>query len=308
MTEAAVAGVDVGGTHVRALGLDADGEVVARATDATPADDLEAALALIADAVREVARAGPVGVGIPGLVDAHGVLRSGSNVTWRDAPVARALADLLGRPVHVENDCTSGAYAEWRRGAARGHDDVLYVGVGTGIGGGLIVNGGLARGAHGWAGEIGHIIVQPDGEICGCGNRGCWETVASGSAITREGRIALTRHAHSALAAMTDDPATVTGEMVSAAAREGDPAARGILAEVGARLGQGIAGLVNVLDPSIVVVGGGASEAGELLLEPARRAYEDAVQVAGAAPIEAAALGIDAAAVGAALLALDAAA
>ena len=202
-------------------------------------------------------------------------------MTWHDAPVARALADLLGRPVHVENDCTSGAFAEWRVGAATGHDDVLYVGVGTGIGGGLIVNGGLARGAHGWAGEIGHIIVQPDGEICGCGNRGCWETVASGSAITREGRIALTRHAHSALAAMTDDPAAVTGEMVSEAARAGDAAARGILAEVGARLGQGIAGLVNVLDPSIVVVGGGASEAGELLLEPARRAYGDAVQADG---------------------------
>ena len=308
MTTAVVAGVDVGGTNVRALGLDADGSIVARAADVTPADDLEAALDRIAAVATEVAPGGPVGVGVPGLVDLDGVLRSGANVTWRDAPIARVLTERMGRPVHLENDCTAGAFAEWQVGAAQGVGDVLYVGVGTGIGGGLVVGGRLARGAHGAAGEIGHIVVEPGGEVCGCGNRGCWETVASGTAITREGRIALTRHAHSALAAMTRDPEEVTGEMVTEAARAGDPAARGILAEVGMRLGAGIAGLVNVLDPAVVVVGGGVTEAGDLLLAPARHSYERTAQRQPPAPITTAALGIDAAAIGAALLALEAAA
>jgi glucokinase len=178
--------------------------------------------------------------------------------------------------------------------------------VGTGIGGGLIIGGRIHRGAHRAAGEVGHTIVEPDGHRCGCGNRGCWETVASGTAITRDGRTAVTRHAHSLIAELAGgDPAAVTGEMVTRAAREGDPAARGILTEVGTRLGEGIAGLVNVLDPEVVVIGGGVAAAGDLLLEPARHAYERTVQLSPSPPLAPAALGADAAAVGAALLALE---
>jgi glucokinase len=171
------------------------------------------------------------------------------------------------------------------------------------------MNGQLCRGAAGFAGEIGHVIVEPDGPVCGCGNRGCWETVASGSAIDRQARAAVIRHTHSAIAERAaGDPSKVGGSLVTDVAREGDAAARGILAEVGLRLGQGIAGLVNVLDPEMVVVGGGVAEAGDLLLEPARDAYVRAVE-SGASrrrvPIVIGELGPDAAAIGAALMILD---
>lgn len=298
-------GVDVGGTHMRAIGIDDAGVIVARSRAETPVDDADAAVDAIVATVLATGHDGPVGVGAPGIV-MDGILVSGANVAWRDLDLRTRLAAALGRPVIVENDCTAGGMGEWRAGAARGVDDVVYVGVGTGIGGGLVLGGHLYRGATNAAGEVGHVIVEPDGHRCGCGNRGCWETVASGSAITRDGRAAVTRHAHSLLAKRSGgDPDAVTGEMVSTAAADGDPAALGILAEAGTRLGQGIAGLVNVLDPAIVVVGGGVAAAGEMLFAPTRRAYVDAVQLPDPPPIVAAALGPDAAAVGAALLALE---
>jgi glucokinase len=298
-------GVDVGGTHIRAVAIDRNGAILVRAEAPTPAEDGVAALGVIEALVRGLDGQGPVGVGVPGIVRG-GTLASGANVTWRDLPVSVELRRRLGVRVVAENDCTAGAFGEMRIGAARGMTDALYLGVGTGIGGGLIIGGRIHRGAHGAAGEVGHTIVEPDGHPCGCGNRGCWETVASGTAITRDGRTAVTRHAHSLIAELAGgDPAAVTGEMVTRAAREGDPAARGILTEAGTRLGEGIAGLVNVLDPEVVVVGGGAAAAGELLLGPARHAYERAVQLSPPPPLAPAALGTDAAVVGAALLALE---
>jgi len=303
-------GVDIGGTKIAVALVDAEGRILERVEAATPADDLDAAFGALADAVARVRRDGePVGVGAPGLVDAAGVMRSGANVTWRDAPIAARLSGLLGTDVVVDNDCTLGALAEWRAGSARGTTDALYVGVGTGIGGGAIIGGRLYRGAHGFAGEIGHVIVEPRGERCGCGVLGCWETVASGSAITREGRRAVARHTHSLLAELAGgDPEAVSGQMVTIAADAGDPTARGILAEVGTRLGEGIAGLVNILDPEVVVLGGGALGAGEHLLGPTRARF--AVTVEGAPertlpPLVAAAFGVESAVVGAALLALE---
>jgi glucokinase len=272
-------------------------------------------LAALVEAARSVLEPGAVavGVGAAGMVAlGTGHLLFAPNIAWRDVRLKELVHEATGLPVQVENDCTAAAYGEWRVGAAKGVRDVLYVGVGTGIGGGLVVDGRLYRGAHGYAGEIGHVAVEPDGLPCGCGNRGCWETVASGGAIARDGRRAVTRHAHSLLAELAGGvPDSVTGDMVSDAASQGDPAARGILAEVGARLGRGIAGLVNVLDPALVVVGGGASAAGELLLAPARHAYRAAVEGRGErpdVPLVAAALGPDGAAIGAALSAMDAAA
>ncbi len=162
----------------------------------------------------------------------------------------------------------------------------------------------------GFAGEIGHIVVEPEGERCGCGNVGCWETVASGSAIERAGRRAVTRHPHSMLAETADGREdAVTGGSVTVAADAGDPVARGILAEVGTRLGEGIAGLVNVLDPAVVVIGGGVVAAGEHLLGPARVRFARCVQDGGGRaklPLMPAALGADSALIGAALLALEA--
>lgn len=304
-------GVDVGGTKINAVRIGPDGAVLARDTRPTPSDDIAATLTAMREAAEAVRtpEVVAVGVGAAGLVDARtGTLRFAPNIAWRDAPLVEVMG-ALGLPVKVDNDCTAAAYGEWRLGAARGHDDVLYVGVGTGIGGGLILEGRPYRGANGFSAEIGHIVVEPGGPLCGCGNQGCWETVASGSTITREGRRAATRHAHSLLAEMAGgDPDRVDGAMVAEAARQGDPAARGILAEVGHRLGEGIAGLVNVVDPELVVVGGGAADAGDLLLAPARAGFRASVEGRGhrpEVPIVPAMLGADGAAIGAAIMALD---
>jgi glucokinase len=304
-------GVDIGGTKVNALRVTEEGEVLAQETRATPADDQSATLRALTDASRAVwsPEAVAIGIGAAGLVRRDGSLVFAPNIAWRDVDLAALAREAVGAPVLIDNDCTAAGFAEWRIGAARGVEDVLYVGVGTGIGGGLILDGRRYRGANGFAGEIGHVVVDPNGERCGCGNRGCWETIASGQAITRDGRRAVTRHAHSRLAELAGgDPDAVTGGMVTRAANEGDPAARGILAEAGMRLGEGIGGLVNVLDVSIVVVGGGAAAAGEHLLGPARHAFRATVEGRERhpdVPIVQAALGSDGAAIGAALLALD---
>jgi glucokinase len=304
-------GVDVGGTKISALRVGPSGEVSARKTIPTPADDMDATLAAIVEGAREVMSGDVVGIGIAaaGMVDpTSGVVRYAPNLAWREAQLTSYASQALGIPAVADNDNTAAAYAELQLGAARGHSEVLFVGVGTGIGGGIITGGKLLHGAHGFAAEIGHIIVEPDGYECGCGNRGCFETVASGTAILRAGRSAVRRHNYSGLAKMAGgDPGAVTGEMVTEAARQGDPAARGILVEVGHRLGEGIAGLVNVLDPEIVLVGGGASRAGDLLLEPARKALRMTVEAYDRrpeVPVVAAELGDDAGAIGAALLAL----
>lgn len=305
-------GVDVGGTKVNALRVSAAGQVLARCSEPTPSRDMRATLDALVETAREVLTpaVSAIGVGAAGLIDRRrGILISAPNLVWHDVDLGSIVTEAFGLPTSVDNDCTAAAYGEWRIGAARGHDHVLYVGVGTGIGGGLVVDGRLARGATGLAGEIGHIVVEPDGLACGCGNRGCWETVASGTAITRQGRTAVTRHPHSMIADLAaGDPDAVTGATVTEAATEGDPVARGILVEVGTRLGEGIAGLVNVLDPAIVVVGGAPAEAGDLLLAPARVAYVRTVEGRERRPevaIVGAALGRDGAAIGAALLALD---
>ena len=305
-------GIDVGGTKINALRVARDGEILDRKDARTPADDPEATLATmidLADAMRtdDVLA---VGVGAAGLVDVRdGVLRFAPNLAWRELPIAARMRRTLGLPVQVDNDANVAAYAEYRFGAGRGYRHLLLVTVGTGIGGGIVDNGRLFRGAHGFASEIGHIIVDPDGPRCGCGNRGCWEQVAAGRAIGRLGREVARRHPGSILAGTAGgDADRITGADVTEAARGGDVPARAVLAEVGRRLGEGIAGLVNVLDPQIVVVGGGAIRAGDLLLEPAREAYRRSVEGFDhrpAVPIVAAMLGNDAGAVGAASLALE---
>jgi glucokinase len=304
-------GIDVGGTRTAAIRIDANGTTLARETRPTPADDQESTIVEMIDAARRVMSddVGAAGISAAGLVDRTGVMRFAPNLAWRDADLAGRVGSSLGMPVIAENDNTAAAWGEFRLGSGRGYQHMLLVGVGTGIGGGIVADGRLFRGAHGFAAEIGHVIVEPGGPLCGCGNRGCWEQVASGTRITKDGRAAVQRHTHSLIADLVHgDEALVTGEIVTQAARRGDPTARGILMEVGHRLGEGIAGLVNILDPEVVVVGGGASEAGDLLLEPARAAVRRSVMAYDRrpdVPVREAVLGNDAGAIGAALLALD---
>ena len=305
-------GVDVGGTKILAVRIARDGEVQARAGAETPAEDQEATLVAMVEAARAIMAPEvlAVGVGAAGIVDvANGTLRYAPNLAWRDVAIVERMRAALGLPCQLDNDANAAAYAEFRLGAGRGYRHVLLVTVGTGLGGGIVTDGRLFRGAHGFAAEIGHVVVEPDGPVCGCGNRGCWERVASGSTIGRLGREEARRQPGSELARLAEgDPDAVTGRLVTRAAEAGDPAASEILAEVGRRLGVGIAGLVNILDPQIVVVGGGAIAAGELLLEPARAAFAETVEGVGhrpRVPIVAAQLGPDAGAVGSAALALE---
>jgi len=307
-------GVDAGGTKVEGLLVDVerDDPILDRRRVDTPAMDAEAAAGTIVALARDL-MAGrsdvvALGVGAAGMVSVEGVMRFAPNLAWRELPLRDRVEQGVGLPTIVDNDANVAAWGEFRFGAGRGATDMLLVTVGMGIGGGIVSGGTLYRGSHGFAAEIGHIIVEPGGPRCGCGNLGCWEQVASGRAVDRLGRRAVAEHPASPLARLVSThPEGLVGPAVTAAARAGDPVAIDVLAEVGRRLGEGIAGLVNVLDPDAVVVGGGVVEAGDLFLEPARRAFADAVEGAShrpEVPILPATLGIDAGAVGAADLGL----
>lgn len=312
MAGTVVIGADVGGTKVATLAVDvATGAIAGRRVTPTPASDAEATVGTIVDAIRSLLGDHPeataVGIGASGLADRDGVMHFSPNVAWRDLPLAARIEAAVERPTVLENDASAAAWGEFRFGAGRGSSEVLVVTVGTGIGGGIISGGELLRGTNGFAAEIGHVIVEPDGPRCGCGNLGCWEQMASGRAIDRLAREAAERDPGGAIARLANgDPSAATGSFVTEAARSGDAEAIAILAEVGRRLGEGIAGLINILDPDVVVVGGGAMQAGDLLLKPAREACAAATEGRGHrpdVPLLAASLGTDAGAVGAADLA-----
>ena len=313
MSGSLTVGVDVGGTKTAAILLSGDGEILERSTLPTGAHDDAASLAAVGDAVENVIgdAVTAIGVGAAGLIDVRsGTIVFSPNFSWRRVPIAARLTERFGLPVTVDNDATAGAWAEARVGAAAGSEDSLFVGVGTGIGGGIVTGGRLLRGAHGFAGEIGHVIVEPGGPACGCGNRGCWEQVASGQALEREGIRAIIEAPGSALAVLAGgDPTKVTGELVAAAARDGNPVAARIVRTIGWRLGEGIAGLVNVLDPAVVVVGGGVAAIGDPIFGPLREAYLGSVEGRRDRPdvsIVPAALGVEASAIGAAMIAREA--
>jgi glucokinase len=308
-------GVDVGGTKVAAGVVDEHGHIVEKLRRATPAASPERTAAVIAEVVIELlARhdASAVGVGAAGFVDqARGAVAFAPNLAWRGEPLRSKVASMVGLPVTLENDGNASAWAEFRFGAARGHAHVVFVSVGTGIGAGFVLGSRLYRGRWGMAGEPGHVRVVPDGRLCGCGNRGCWEQYASGSALVTEARDLAMRSpggARRLLQLAGGDPTAIGGPQVTEAAREGDPAALRCFSIVGTWLGQGLADLTAILDPGCVVVGGGVSEAGELLLGPARAAFDKALTGAGyrpPVPIARAALGADAGIVGAADLVKD---
>ena len=303
-------GIDIGGTRARGVLMADDGSILAREVRDTPAENVEATMETIysmAKALQGEGEAAAVGIGAAGIVDFRaGAMRFAPNLAWKEVPIRDLVRERTGLPVLVDNDANVAAWGEYRFGSGRGYRHLLAVTVGTGIGGGIVDGGRLYRGAHGFAAEIGHIIVQPGGPLCGCGNRGCWEQVASGRALARMGQDVADFDPGSRIASLAGQ-GRVTGLVVAAAARERDPRAVEIFAEVGRRLGEGIAGLVNVLDPEAVVVGGGVAEEGDVLLEPARKAYGDAVEAPDhrpEVPILAASLGTEAGAIGAAALAL----
>jgi glucokinase len=299
-------GVDVGGTKLLAVVVDGDGAVVSEQKVARPRGG-DAVVETVAGLAADV---DAIGLGIAGLVDRGGVLRVAPNLAEiEDFPFRDRLADRLGRPVAVDNDATVAAWGEFRVGAAAGAQDAVVVTLGTGIGGGVIAGGVLQRGATGFAGEPGHMVVDPNGPACPCGRRGCWERFASGSGLGRLGREAAEAgRAPAVLELAGGDPEAVRGEHVGDAAQAGDVGALAVMDAFAWWVALGVANLVNILDPEVVVVGGGLVELGDVLLDPVRSKYTDLVlapQHRPAVPIVAATLGERAGAIGAGLLALD---
>ncbi|MGI8810274.1 MAG: ROK family protein [Acidimicrobiales bacterium] len=301
-------GVDLGGTKCLAVALEA-GTVVDQRRVPTPVGEtaLLDALADVATSVRGDSEVLGVGVGVPGLVDRSGVLRFAPNLPGVfDLDIRAELERRLGGPVRVDNDATCAAWGERQVGSARGYDDVILVTLGTGIGGGIVAGGALLRGANGFAGEIGHMVVDPQGPECPCGQRGCWERFASGSGLGRLGeRAAAEGRAARVLALAGGDPAAIRGEHVTAAAAEGDVEAHAVLGELGWWVALGLANLANAFDPQAFVLGGGLIEAGDLLLGPVRTAFADLLTGAAHRPaiaIVPAGLGEHAGAIGAACL------
>jgi glucokinase len=308
----AALGIDIGGTKVAGGVVAPDGTILATARRATPGSsvaDTEDAITAVATelAAGHDGELVGVGIGAAGWFDRTGdtVLFS-PHLAWRHASLRKDLTARLQRPLWVGNDADAAAWAEYRYGAARGADLALMITLGTGIGGGIVMDGRLQRGAHGVAGEWGHMRVVPDGRLCACGNRGCWEQYASGTALGQTAReVAATSPAAAALLLdrVDGEASRLTGEDVARGAYDGDPLALELVTEVGLWLGQGIADLAAVLDPEVVVIGGGVSVLGEMVLGPARERLERALPGRGFRPgprVVAAELGPQAGMVGAA--------
>jgi glucokinase len=304
-------GVDVGGTKIAAGVVDEQGTVLEQTRLPSPKDDAEELRSAIVGVVEEFRRnheVAAVGIGAAGFVRANrrGMLFA-PHLVWGDDPLADVLQDRLGLPVAMENDGNAAAWAEYVFGAGAGVPDQMTVALGTGVGGGLILGGELYRGGQGVAAEVGHIGLVRGGRPCKCGRRGCLEQYASGSALSSDARQAAREgRAPALLERAGGDPDAVTGQVVTELAEAGDPAAIALFDELGAALAVGIATLVAVLDPDLVLVGGGVSQAGQLLLRPTRTALSEEITGRGHRPepeLRLAALGNDAGLIGAADLA-----
>ncbi|GAA2741460.1 ROK family glucokinase [Kitasatospora cinereorecta] len=274
-------GVDVGGTKIAAGVVDESGEILARTRVPTPADP-QWAVDAIAQAVRELKELYPdvagVGVGAPGFVDRdRSTVIFAPNIDWENEPLQQRIEELTGLGTVVENDANCAAWAEFRFGAAADYEDMVLITVGTGIGGGIVLDGRLHRGRFGVAGEIGHLNMVPDGLLCGCGGHGCWEQYGSGRALRRYGRekAALDPIAGKRMLELNDGVAeTIRGIHITEAAEEGDPLALECYAELADWLGRGMADLAALFDPGVFVLGGGVSDSGRLLLDPVRDCFE----------------------------------
>ncbi|MDR0959858.1 MAG: ROK family protein [Propionibacteriaceae bacterium] len=324
-------GVDIGGTKIAAGAVTPDDEIVARCHRPSPVDRLEledAIVGVVTDIIGDLAqengatggrtvgpgqRVSAVGIGAAGWIDTRrDLIRFSPHLPWRDEPLAERLRDRLGLPVRVDNDANAAAWGEYRHRLHVDPDQALPTAflcltLGTGIGGGLVLGGELFRGAFGMAGEWGHMTVVPDGLVCACGHRGCWEQYCSGTALTRGAHALVAERAPGSERLKAESVAgTLDGPTVTRLAEDGDAACRVLLAETGQWLGRGLASLAAILDPDLIVIGGGVSRAGELILAPARAAFAETLTGSGfrtPARIELAGLGSDAGLVGAAGLA-----
>ena len=294
-----VIGVDVGGTTVKAALLDSDGREYGRSEQPTPRQvGPDAIVATIIDAIVELRRHVPeagrlraVGLVVPGVVDAqHGIAVYATNLGWRDLPIRQIVGEAIGLPVILDHDVRAAGLAELELGAGRGSHEMLFVALGTGIAAAVITRGQLATGATGMAGELGHLPVFPDGEWCVCGQRGCTETYASGAALSRR---------YSAVSGISG----VTANDVLSRASAGDDLAQRIFSDAVTALGRALVDYVLIMDPEVIIIGGGLVASGAVLLDPLTREVQGGLAWRSAPTISAGRFGADAGRRGAALLA-----
>lgn len=303
-------GIDIGGTKILAVRASATGEILQTVRRDTPQDSVDHLVATLTELVVALRHGSvdAVGLGLPGIVDAlTGALTFAPGLSFSAAPLRALMQCQLDLPVITDNDANAAAWAEYRLGAGAGMDNSVLVTLGTGLGCGMIVDGHVFRGRHGHAAEVSHLILDPDGPPCECGKDGCWGVVATGANISRLGRAAALAHPMSAIAVLQAE-GLAAGEAVTAAAQRDDANAMAILSYVGDMLGRGLASLANMLDPSMMIVGGGPVAAGELLLDPTRKSFARWFYAADRrppVPVVMARFGVTAGAIGAAVLAMD---
>ncbi len=303
-------GIDVGGTGVKAGVVDESGRIIAKATiktavekgaDAVMEDMAEVAGQAVEKAGLTMEEIEAIGIGIPGVLDpATGIVPFCTNLGWHQVPVIERMHELTGRPIYVDNDATVAALAESVAGVSAGVKNSVFLTLGTGVGGGIVIDGKVYSGTHGVASELGHHITHMGGEKCTCGNRGCWERYASATALIRMGKEAAAAHPESALAKFTD----LTAKDVVDSAKAGDETALAVFDQYTEELALGMVNIINFLDPEIIAIGGGVSAAGEFLLEPIRQKLKKYVFYKDLpySEIKLATMGNDAGIVGAAML------
>jgi glucokinase len=313
-----VLGIDLGGSKILTAVISSQGEILSRDHTVTPAPEgheaviqsiLESAQRALQEANVDPSTLAAVGVGAPGISNPEtGILFTSPNLPgWQDIPLRDIMEERLSKKSFLINDANAAALGEFHFGAARGVRDFIYITIGTGIGGGIIIDGRIYTGAIGAAGEVGHMTIDDHGPICNCGNKGCWETLASGTALAREARRRIEEGAATSIPEYAEgDIEKVSPEAVHGAARQGDSLAKELIARTGYYIGIGLTNLINIFNPELIVIGGGLSNIGDMLLEPAfrvarERAYKQSFQAVRFASAE---LGRNSGVIGAAAFAL----
>jgi glucokinase len=317
-TEALTLGIDLGGTKILTAVVSSEGEMLSREHSVTPASKgpkavipaiLKSANQALGEASITVAELGAIGVGAAGLSNPNtGILHTSPNLPgWHDVPLTEIIEKELGKKTFLINDANAAALGEFHLGAGRSTRHFIYVTISTGIGGGIIIDGKIYIGATGIAGEIGHMTIEVNGPLCSCGNRGCWESLASGTALAREARHEIEKGAKTSILEHADgDMKKVTAEVIHDAAQQGDLLAKELITQIGRYFGVGLANLINIFNPEVIAIGGGLSNIGDTLLEPAfneaeTRAFQESYR---AVRFASAGLGRNSGVLGAAIYAL----
>ena len=314
-----ILGVDLGGTKILTAVTNSQGKMLSRDHSITPSAKgheaviqsiLESTYRALEQAGVAISELGAIGVGAPGLSNPEtGILFTSPNLPgWRDVPLRDIVEKKLGKKTFLINDANAAALGEFYFGAARGARNFIYITISTGIGGGIVIDGKIYTGALGGAGEVGHMTIEHDGPLCNCGNKGCWETLASGTALAREARHGIKQGVKTSILDYADgDVEKVTAQVIHAAAEQGDNLAKELIARTGYYVGVGLANLINIFNPEMIVIGGGLSNIGDMLLGPAfeeagKRAYREAFEAVRFAPAK---LGRNSGVLGASVFALQ---